>query len=546
MNVEEFEYHFPFDTPRKIQQKISQAVIKAFEDGFKHVVLQAPTGIGKSPIGYAVASYMNDKPIAKDTGRMGAYILTSMKGLQDQYMNDFHDVKINVNTFETVKGKANYKCIHGKQSCETGPCTKKMHPDNKNCPYIYERTAAYAATMSVLNYSYFFNMTYEKTIQPAKQLLILDECHNVENQLLKFASVDINVKEFKDAGLEAPKFPSMKSSNPQTLKWLKDTALPFMKALDVSVQIQMEPLQQFETEYQVLKKQNIFLTNMIGMIDRLLIQSSSGVTIVLDRDGNKSIGFKPLRADTYAKEFLFSYGSKVLMMSATVLNIQQYCKNLGLDTKEVKFIKVPSPFPLERRPIVNCAKHWISKKTLDTVKGDLVEQVKELLARHKDERGVIHSQSYDLAKFVVEQVNDPRLFIPKGVNRDKEIKEFLEDELASNGVIVSPSIKEGFDFKDDSARFCILLKAPYANLGDNFVKKRFTEDANWYYMEALRDVIQSVGRVVRHKKDYAVTYFLDKNIMKLIMNNRRYVPTYWTDSIVSEATFKWEPEKFDE
>ncbi len=545
MNDEEFVYHFPFETPRNVQKLISQAVIKAFKDGFKYVVLQAPTGVGKSPIAYAVSSYMEEQPIVKNLQYNGSYILTSMKGLQDQYMKDFNHLENK--TLNTVKGKANYMCINDKSNnttCEMGACTKRSSKDHKSCPYVTAREWAYKSDMTVLNYSYFLNMTYEISIQPAKQLLILDECHNIEGQLLKFASVEIITKVFKDLNLTIPKFPSIRAKDSQMIEWLSASYIPAIKNLQASVQVEMEGLHEGEMDYQHLKHQDVFLANMIGMVVRLLSQHTKGITIVVDRDGNKSIGFKPLKADIYSKDFLFNFGSKILMMSATVMNIKHFCDTLGLNPKEVKYLKVASPFPLDRRPIVNCAKFALKKANMEEYKYDLAQQVRELLETHKNERGVIHSQSYDLANFLVQELKDPRLFIPRGGGRDLAIQEFLNDPLADNGVIVSPSLKEGFDFKDDFARFCILLKAPYANLGDNFVKKRFNEDPNWYYMEALRDVIQSTGRVVRHDKDYAVTYFLDKNIMRLIMNNRTYVPKYWLDSIISPANFKWEPEKF--
>ena len=543
MNDEEFVYHFPFETPRKVQKLISQAVIKAFNDGFKYVVLQAPTGVGKSPIAYAVSSYMAEQPIVKNLQFNGSYILTSMKGLQDQYIKDFNHLKNK--TLNTVKGKSNYMCCNGKNiTCEMGSCTKRSSTNYSSCPYIMDRQIAYTSDITVLNYSYFLNMTYEPSIQPKKQLLILDECHNCEKNLLKFASVEIVGKVFTELNLKMPKFPSIRAKDSEMIEWLTVSYIPAIKNLDASVQIELESLREGEMDFQHLKQQSVFLSNMVGMVERLLEQHTKGITIVVDRDGNKSLGFKPLKADIYAKDFLFSLGEKVLMMSATVMNIQHFCDTLGLKPKDVKYLKVASPFPLERRPIVNCAKFFLKKANMNECKYELAQQVKEILERHKNERGIIHSQSYELANFLVEELKDPRLFIPRGSGRDLSIREFLDDPLADNGVIVSPSLKEGFDFKDDYARFCILLKAPYANLGDNFVKKRFNEDPNWYYMEALRDVIQSTGRVVRHNKDYAVTYFLDKNIMRLIMNNRKYVPTYWSDSIISPANFKWNPEKF--
>jgi Rad3-related DNA helicase len=543
MNDPEFKFHFPFETPRKIQRGVSKRVYEEFKN-YKYVILQAPTGIGKSPIAYTLASYMNLHPFNKQTNS-GAYILTSMKGLQDQYVNDFNP--LDLNTFNTVKGKNNYRCCKdGTLTCETGGCTRlgKMTKEYKDCPYIQARETAYASDMTVLNYSYFFNMAREASIQDRKQLLVLDECHNVEDQLLKFASVCIVRKEFKELNLNFPQVPSLKATNAEMITWLTTSLLANVNHMSACVQSDLVGLCEGDVEFGHLRRQDVFLTNLIEKINCLSAQKVKGVTVVVDRDGNNSISFKPLKADIYANDYLFNNADKVLMMSATVLNYKLFCKNLGLDPKDVKFLSTQSEFKLERRPILDISKCNLSKKTMDVNKYIVADQVKELLETHKHERGVIHSQSYELAEFLVEELGDPRLYIPVGANRDQNIRDFLSDPLIPNGVIVSPSIKEGFDFKDDNARFCILLKAPFANLSDSFVKKRFNEDPEWYLMEALRDVIQSTGRVVRNDEDYAITYLLDGNIKRLVMENRKYVPKYWLDSIKLPDTFKWEPNKF--
>ena len=60
---------------------------------FKYVILEAPTGTGKSWIASTLALW-----------KKNVTILTSQKGLQDQYESDFPFVK-------TVRGRDNYDCI---------------------------------------------------------------------------------------------------------------------------------------------------------------------------------------------------------------------------------------------------------------------------------------------------------------------------------------------------------------------------------------------------------------------------------------------------
>jgi Rad3-related DNA helicase len=65
-------------------------------------------------------------------------------------------------------------------------------------------------------------------------------------------------------------------------------------------------------------------------------------------DNNKitKIEFKPLDVSPYCKE-LFEKCSKTLIMSATILDTDSFCRNVGLKRDYVKFIQVDSDFPLE-------------------------------------------------------------------------------------------------------------------------------------------------------------------------------------------------------
>ena len=63
-----------------------------------------------------------------------------------------------------------------------------------------------------------------------------------------------------------------------------------------------------------------------------------------------SVEFKPLNIPRYCQD-VFKKCNNVLMMSATILDKDAFCKSLGLAPEEVKFIQVPSDFPLQNRPI---------------------------------------------------------------------------------------------------------------------------------------------------------------------------------------------------
>jgi Rad3-related DNA helicase len=84
--------NFPFPTLRDKQSYVLKEIDAAFTSGYKHIVLEAPTGFGKSPVAIAAALTLGS-----------SYICTSTKDLQTQYARDFPFVRV-------AKGKKNFTC----------------------------------------------------------------------------------------------------------------------------------------------------------------------------------------------------------------------------------------------------------------------------------------------------------------------------------------------------------------------------------------------------------------------------------------------------
>lgn len=82
------------------------------------------------------------------------------------------------------------------------------------------------------------------------------------------------------------------------------------------------------------------------------------------------------------------------------------------------------------------------------------------------------------------------------------------------------SLSEGINFSDDEARLVILVGLPFSNLSDDKVmlkreyldnKKKGEYNGNcWYLHDCMRAVNQSLGRVIRHIKDYGVLMVIDE------------------------------------
>jgi ATP-dependent DNA helicase DinG len=99
-------------------------------------------------------------------------------------------------------------------------------------------------------------------------------------------------------------------------------------------------------------------------------------------------------------------------------------------------------------------------------------------------------------------------------------------------VIVSPSMHEGVDLKEDLSRFQVILKMPFMSLGSYSIKRRCELYPEWYAYQTVLTLIQSTGRSIRSDTDKATTYILDTNFGWFHAKWRKFFPPYWTNSIV--------------
>jgi Rad3-related DNA helicase len=86
----DYKKHFPFAIPRQEQETSIQATLDAFlTKNKRYVILELGTGVGKSGIAITIARYINELRKGDEQFLPGAYVLTTQKVLQEQYLKDF-------------------------------------------------------------------------------------------------------------------------------------------------------------------------------------------------------------------------------------------------------------------------------------------------------------------------------------------------------------------------------------------------------------------------------------------------------------------------
>ena len=126
---DEFIKNFPFPTLREKQSLVLKEISTGFASGHKYIILEAPTGFGKSPVAIAVALTLGTN-----------YICTSTKDLQSQYVRDFPFLKI-------AKGKNNFSCEVKEDFIRNGTYKCELCVSNK-VNQCYHTTADYGPCMS--------------------------------------------------------------------------------------------------------------------------------------------------------------------------------------------------------------------------------------------------------------------------------------------------------------------------------------------------------------------------------------------------------------
>jgi ATP-dependent DNA helicase DinG len=204
-------------------------------------------------------------------------------------------------------------------------------------------------------------------------------------------------------------------------------------------------------------------------------------------------------------------------MSATILDNHSFCETLGIDESKACFIRAESPFDPDKSPIYTVCNCKTSYSDLQDVKNlsTICSTVESILKIYPDSKGIIHTGNMRISRYLKEHINSNRLLVRLD---DWSNRVIYEKHINSTEptVLVSSSMAEGVDLKDDLSRFQIIVKMPFESLADTRIKKLVEISPSWYQVEMFRKLIQECGRSTRNENDYCDTYILDSSFIKFL------------------------------
>jgi ATP-dependent DNA helicase DinG len=542
-----------FDTFRPHQITAIEEILDAYRSGASAVVLDAPTGSGKTLIAESVRQLLRNgtgnslsgtlagRGASADSGanRYGVpsyrtVYVCSTKSLQSQFIHDYPHARL-------LKGRANYATeLYPEKfgtswdslSCED--CTKQLSADGackfccdvSSCPYECAKNEALSADLAVLNTSYFLTESNYIGRFSGRDFVIADECDLLDDAVTGFVTVSISARRVKELGISTPRYITKEDS---WREWAESATPRVREAACLSR----------DKARHSSSPRDVKMANTLSNLARRMSELNHG----LEAGGwvytgtRERVEFQPVWADQVAKEALWSHGKKWLLMSATVINAESLLSSLGLEPGvNWATVQVESTFPVENRPIYVRPVANMKATEREEEWPKLLPAITQIAREHAGERILVHTVSYALTEYLMGNLTG--LLRPKWSYADSASRDFaLRSYLATpNSILFAPSLDRGVDLPGDACRVQVVAKVPFGNLGDKKISARlYGSGARGqldYTVNAVRTLVQMSGRGVRSETDTCTTYILDRQFeWKLYGSNRHLFPKWWRNAL---------------
>jgi|SRR3990167_5659842 len=473
---------------RKGQWEATQTLLKKPVGSV--IFLQAPVGSGKTAYARALAE------------RLGATACMKTKALQEQY-RELYD-------FDMLFGRGNYPCVHNGRAyveASAAECLYELQMDKcevaDKCPYLIQKAITQQSHKRALNYAYMLTSRWVKDKKWSTGYLVLDEAHILPDEVLEFVSC--TVKESERVKWRLADFPSCYDSSKESfdacLKWLEDTTERLELHVHTLKGEENKPRKAQAERMQMKLEQTLIA--MSNASDDWHIRS--GRQAIARSDGTKSAGMfiKPLTARHHFPRLFLGVYPRVMMMSATLGNVQDLAEELGIEHYD--FEQVQNQWLPETRPVhvLDCPTMGMSAN--ETARDKQAEIIANALNQlPEDWSGIIHVTSWrqadDLvARLIKHKVDKQRLFVPDRGNTSNQLAQWNATKR-SNGkrgmLVVTPTFNAGVDLGEE--RIAIVAKCPFPYCAPGTYEfERMNYDRKFYKWQTASDLEQRAGRTRR-------------------------------------------------
>jgi len=257
-----------------------------------------------------------------------------------------------------------------------------------------------------------------ETYLGTRDLLVLDEAHNLEEHCLNHVSL-------KFSPFSVPyeiyhKFlPDMKNvETRRDLDAFLTDAAGYLKLMLGRLQTKGE-----QSEISLIEAENKALMEKFLENYNLYIFSNSEWVWEIRND---QLLLQPVFAREFMKDLVWKRGEHYLISSATILDPEEYVELNGLtdllERDEIEILEVPSTFPPENRPIIDATVGPLTRQQWDKNMPLAVAAVEEILRKEKGSVA-IHTHSYRHQRALVSNLSPAlkhRLIVHSADDREEK------------------------------------------------------------------------------------------------------------------------------
>jgi ATP-dependent DNA helicase DinG len=549
--------HLGFN-PRGRQVEDIDKIMRAFlDDGFKTVVLSAPTGTGKSIIGAVVAEAIHT--IRFPEIQAGAsFLLTPTIALQEQYEKTFRSSDPRDLKFRLIKGAGNFECsalstVEEPQTAES--CALRLFQKEHmvttienncdSCLFAFQRKTRDSVRHLICNYSYYFIDRMFTEVLAKRAVCVFDEAHLIndlftEHNAIHFSDSRLKVmlKEINEqiSVLDVSVYNNLlevctdlmqgKINSDNYMEYLEKLAEAYGEISDTAIRIADKSIHD-QKRYLKLSKLSKKYNGLACKINDLFCYNYPHAFEFKQQDlkrgqNENEISIKCIFVgDMFNQLINADYN---LLMSATFS--EQFAKQT-LTLENSIHIRLDPSFPPENKQVVFLKPQKLSFETMKDPKviGELHKTCVEIVNRHAklNERGIILAPSFIITEGITEALEKNKVPVKifehrRGDKLAESINRFTKYN-SGPALLLTPSGFEGLDFAGDLSRYQIIVKCPFGSLGEARMKYILNKHPTVYNLLALMKIVQGAGRSVRGPNDWAVTYMLDSNAQRIWTSN---------------------------
>ena len=569
------ELKFPFENYRKGQRDFAVAVYSTIKSG-KKLFAQAPTGVGKtvsvlfpaiksmyeknSKIFYLTAK-SSTKTIAFNTVKMmaekGLNLRTAVITAKEKicfmdevkcdpeycpYAKGYYD-KLNIPLRDAIKNH----CLYTKEYIEA------LGRKHELCPFELSLDLSYMSDIVICDYNYYFDprvaLQREDVFNKDKDILLIDEAHNLEDRARNMYSPEIIKEEFYEV------YKIMKSEKSLS----KELYNINKKFLDIKNNIQeteildqppeelINALRKFaakaEKYFSDLKNEkapdeftdiyfkSIFFIKISDIAD-------DNFCYYANCEGNK----------TRVKLFLID-PSKILneieknawssvFFSATLTPLKYFRYILGGDENDY-ILKIKSPFDTENLSLMITSDLSMKYTQRDLNIEKACEYINTLLTENKGNYMIFFPSYFFMGKVydAYESLYDTSriLLQNQGINEEEQheiINRFTNDTNVILFTVVGGIFSEGIDLPLEKLIGAVIIGTgiPQISFERNIIKAFFDGKNNCGYDYAYKypgfnKILQSAGRVIRTEEDKGTVLLIDSRLCQ--STYLRLFPDHW-------------------